>query len=213
MMRPYYSSASTIFTTRFENGALLWEPRQDATIQVEDYTVVTAESGIRAFRPVRLLEYHPDLTSRKFRGYAFIEHEEWMDAHEAYDIQGKGYLDTPFVYIREFMIHSRDRAELTVFCQRHLGGQPLAIHPQPCPFPIFEKGDRVVVIAYKDAIHDMSSSGPGKVNMIGKTGTIAMISSKTGQSCVIFDDKTAMRGFQSMGLPSVALRKVEDVHV
>lgn len=203
-------STSTIFTSRFVDGALLLEPREDATIQVAFHDpALSSESGIRAYRPARLLEYHPDFSSRKFRGHAFLEQEEWMECQEGYAVQGKGYLDKPYIFVREIVIHSRDRAELLAFCQRHLGGRPLAIHPQPCPFPMFHKGDRVIVVAYKDAIHDMASSGPDKINMIGMTGTIAADSSATGQSCVIFDDKECMRGFQSMGLPSIALREVQ----
>ncbi len=195
---------STIFTTQTNTTT---RPRPDATIRVEIYKMPPG-AGMnepKQYRAARLLEFHPDHDNRlKFRGYALIEREEWVQ-HPAYEVQGAGFLEQPYVYVREFMIHEDDRRELIAYCDKFLSGNPLRIRPQPVPFPMFRKDTRVVVVEYKDAYDDTTAAG-----QIGKLATVTEQSSPGGRTTIRFDDAALNRGFTAVGLPSIALREIQE---
>jgi hypothetical protein len=196
---------STIFTTI--GTTTTPEPRQDATIRVEVYNmppgVGTDEPAV--YRPVKLLSFFPDHDARalKMRGYALIGYEDWMQ-HPAYEVQGAGYLERPYVSVREFMIHPQDRREMLAYCNKYHQGMPLVIHPQPRPFPLFKKGSRVIVIEYKDEHYDTRAAG-----QVGQLATTTEASSPGAMTRIRFDQEELNQGFQSVSLPSIALREIE----
>lgn len=186
-------------------------PRPDAEICIRDYNIALARN-CQAYRPAKLLEFHPNHHPReKLRGYAFVAYDaSWMSRGDVYPIQGKGFLEKPYIYVREFLIHRQDREALTEYCQRVLRGGSLILHSCPVPFPMFKRADRVVVIPYRDAVHDMERSGATRTNMIGQIGTVVGDSSPKGLTPVAFDDRACMRGFKYLWFLSIALRPFQE---
>jgi hypothetical protein len=198
---------STIFTTTTRTET---RPRADATIRIQYFGPDdTRWSG--AWRTVQLYEFHPDYSLAKFRSYArtSIPADILVGGRYhtgVYHIAGQGDLEHPYLEVREHFIHEADLRELMDYCRsRPHMAEPIVIHPCPLPFPMFAKGDRVVVV------------GPdthGDERRRGQTGTIVEESSGGGMSTVHFDDDEYNRGtdgriYQSIGMPSVSLRKLE----
>lgn len=127
---------SGIFNTETHT---VMKPRHDATIRVAYWTMppgTNMATDHKEYRRVKLLEFHPDYDTRlKFRGYARIALETWME-HPAYENRGKCPLpdgEVDYVEVREFMIHEDDRAELYRYCSQetptHKRYAPLIIWP------------------------------------------------------------------------------------
>jgi hypothetical protein len=190
---------STIFTE-----TTVKVPRHDATICVAFYKMPpefdVSNSG--EYRTVHLLEFHPDFDPRmKMRGRAYIKRADWME-HPAYEVAGAGFLETPYVEIREFMIHQADRAEMYRWSRTHQYAT-IIIEKQPIPFPLFAKGDRVVCICEDER-------WPKRV-LIGQIGTITERSSGGGMSSVRWDKEECNKGsdgviYKSLGISSSCLR-------
>ncbi len=199
---------SHIFSTETKTTT---RPLHDATIRIQYLGPDDTRWGGQ-WRTVQLYEFHPDYDNRaKFRSYAFtsipadlIKNGRYHTG--VYTIMGQGYLEQPYLSIRELSIHEADLRELMDYCrvQPHPAA-PLIIHPCPLPFPMFTKGDRVVVVG-KDT-HDDEGR-------MGQTGTIAEDSSPGGMSMVLFDNDEYNQGtdgriYKSIGMPSISLRKLE----
>lgn len=208
---------SHIFSTETKTAT---RPRPDATIRIQflrpDDTRWKGE-----WREVQLFEFHPDFDTRlKFRGYAYtsIPDDLIQDGRYhtgVYTVMGQGYLEKPYLNVRETVIHEADLHELIEYCRTetnlHKRYTPIIIHPCPLPFPMFAKGDRVTVIG-KDT-RDSEETRP-IAGRIGQTGTIAKGSSPGGMSSVHFDNDEYNRGtdgriYTSIGMPSDTLRKLE----
>jgi hypothetical protein len=199
---------SHIFTTETKTTT---SPRHDATIRIQflgpDDTKWSGQ-----WRTVKLYEFHPDYDNRaKFRSYAYtsIPEDILRDGRYhtgVYTIMGQGYLEKPYLYVRELSIHEADLRELMDYCRaRPHPAQPLVIHPCPLPFPMFTKGDRVTVVG-----EDSHESR----DRIGQTGTIVEDSAGGGMSTVHFDNDEYNKGtdgriYKSIGMPSISLRKLE----
>ena len=197
---------STIFTA---GGVGI--PRQDATIRVKAFKPGgTLDAG---YLTVDLLEFHPDYDERlKFRGYTLVRPAPELTRPEhahIYQMCGEGYLEEPYISINEVFIHPIDLAEMMRWCRRELahnkGYTPLIIHPQPRPFPMFKRGTRVTVLPYKDSDFDTTAAGQA-----GQTATTAADSSPGAMTMITFEKSELNRGFQSVGMPSIALREVRE---
>ncbi len=202
---------SHIFSTETRTST---RPRQDATIRIQ-YLGPDDTRWKGEWREVQLFEFHPDFDTRlKFRSYAYtsIPDDLIQDGRYhtgVYTVMGQGYLEKPYLNVRETVIDEDDLHELMAYCRgetdRHKRYTPIIIHPCPLPFPMFAKGDRVAVIG-KDS-HDSEAR-------IGQTGTIAKGSSPGGMSSVHFDNDEYNRGtdgriYKAIGMPSVSLRTLE----
>ena len=197
--------SSPIFTTHTSTTI---KPRPDATIRIRYYPAQPgAQSDSNEYRSVQLLEFHPDWDNRaKFRSVAYIKPEPWME-HNAYTRLGEGYLDEPYVSVREFMIHEDDREELLEYCAEHVKHGSLIIHSCPLPFPIFAKRERVITVEYKQDGSDLTPS-PGQI------GTATENSSHGGMTTVTFNDPQYNKGhdgriYPAISVPSIALRRAE----
>ena len=199
---------SHIFTTETKTTT---RPRHDATIRIQFFKPdETRWNG--QWRTVQLYEFHPDFDNRsKFRSYAFTSIPDDVIQggryHTGvYHIAGQGYLEHPYLEVRELSIHEADLRELMDYCRaRRYPAEPVVIHPCPLPFPMFSKGDRVTVVG-KD-----SHESPDR---IGQTATVVGDSSGGGMSTVHFDNDEYNRGtdgriYKSIGMPSSSLRKLE----
>jgi len=202
------TAMSTIFSTETKRTM---RPRPDATIRIQYLAPDDTKWGGQ-WRTVQLYEFHPDYDRRsKFRSYAFtsipadlIQGGRYHTG--VYSIMGLGYLEKPYLSIRELSIHEADLRELMDYCrsQPH-PASPIVIHPCPLPFPMFAKGTRVIVIG-KDT--------HGDEGRLGQAGTIAEDSSPGGMSSVTFDTDEYNRGtdgriYKAIGMPSSSLRKLE----
>jgi hypothetical protein len=208
---------SHIFSTETRTST---RPRQDATIRIQFLGPNDTKWGGQ-WRTVELYEFHPDFDNRlKFRGYAYtsIPDDLIQDGRYhtgVYTIMGQGYLEKPYLNVRETSIHEDDLHELMEYCRAetelHKRYTPIIIHPCPLPFPMFAKGDRVMVIG--NAARD-SEETRHIASRIGQTGTIARGSSLGGMSSVHFDNNEYNRGtdgriYSSIGMPSASLRTLE----
>jgi hypothetical protein len=202
---------SHIFSTETKTTT---RPRHDATIRIQYLGSDDTKWGGQ-WRTVQLYEFHPDFDNRlKFRGYAYtsIPDDLIRDGRYhtgLYSIMGQGYLEHPYLNVLETSIHEDDLRELMDYCReqtdQHKRYTPVIVHPQPLPFPMFAKGERVVVVG-KDSWD--------KEDHIGQTGTIAEDSSPGGMSSVTFDNAEYNQGsdgriYQSIGMPSISLRTLE----
>jgi hypothetical protein len=195
--------SSTIFTTDTTT-----RPRQDATIRIQAFKPGTTEEA--GYITVDLLEFHPDYDERlKFRSYALVKPREELTRPEhahIYQMCGAGYLEQPYISINEVFIHPADLAEMMKWCRQELahrqGYTPLVIHPQPRPFPMFKKGARVIVVAFKDDYDDTTG-------LVGELATTAQASSPGARTQVTFDNPALNKGYKSVGIPSIALREVK----
>ena len=186
-------------------------PRHDATIRIQ-YLGTDDTTWKGQWRTVHLYEFHPDFDTRsKFRSYAYTSIPDDLLQNGryhtgVYTVMGLGYLEQPYLNARETVIHEADLRELMDYCRaQSRPASPLVIHPCPLPFPMFARGDRVVVVG-KD-IHDNEER-------IGQTGTVTQNSSAGGMSMVNFDNDEYNRGtdgriYQAIGMPSMSLRKLE----
>jgi hypothetical protein len=189
-------------------------PRHDATIRIQYLGPDDTKWGGQ-WRTVQLYEFHPDFDNRlKSRSYAYtsIPDDLIQDGRYhtgVYTVMGQGYLEYPYLNVRETSIYETDLRELMDYCReqtnQHKRYASIIIYPCPLPFPMFTKGDRVTTIG-KDA-HDSEIC-------IGQTGTIAEDSSPGGMSSVHFDDDeynrdTDGRIYKSIGMPSISLRHLE----
>ena len=195
---------SHIFSTETKTTT---RPRHDATIRIQ-FLVPDDTRWKGEWRVVQLLEFHPDYDNRlKFRSHAYtsipddvIQNGRYHTG--VYSLMGQGYLEKPYLNVRELSIHEADLRELMDYCraQPHPAA-PLVIHPCPLPFPMFSKDDRITVVD-KDTLS------------YGQTGTIAEDSSGGGMSRVHFDNDEYNRGtdgqiYPAIGMPSISLRKLE----
>jgi hypothetical protein len=186
-------------------------PRPDATIRIQFFGPDDTKWG-GEWRVVQLFEFHPDFDVRaKFRSYAYTSIPDGVLCngryHEGvYHIMGLGYLQAPYLEVRELSIHPDDLAELMDYCRaQRRPAEPLIVHPCPLPFPMFRVGDRVTVV------------GPDtwqKTERIGACGTITADSSGGGMSTVHFDVEAYNRGsdgrlYPEIGMPSASLRLLE----
>lgn len=198
---------SAIFSTETKTTT---RPRADATIRIQYFGPDDTKWG-GAWRTVQLYEFHPDYSPAKFRSRAFtsIPADILVGGRYhtgVYHIAGQGYLEHPYLEVREHFIHEADLRELMDYCRsRFHQAEPIIIHPCPLPFPMFAKGDRVVVVG-KDTWE--------KEYRIGQTGTIEKDSSVGGMSLVHFDNDEYNKGndgrvYPSIGMPSASLRKLE----
>jgi len=198
---------SRIFQTETKTTT---RPRHDATIRIQFLGPDDTKWGGQ-WRTVELLEFHPDYSPAKFRSYAFTSIPDDLIQggryHTGiYSLMGQGYLEDPYLSVRETVIHEDDLRELMDYCRaQHHPAAPIIIHPCPLPFPMFGKGDRVTTVG-KDS-HDSE-------DRIGQTGTVTEDSSPGGMSSVHFDNDEYNRGtdgriYKSIGMPSISLRKLE----
>lgn len=185
-------------------------PRKDATIRVKAFKPGGVEDA--GYHTIELLEFYPDFDNRlKFRGRAYVRPCEALSRPEhahIYEVRGAGFLDQPYIEIRENFIHPSDREEMMAWCREQVsrrGYTSLVIHKQPLPFPMFKKGTRITVLEYKDNYHDTITTGQA-----GQLATVAEDSSIGAMSSVIFDNPELNRGYKSVGVPSIALREVEE---
>src|SRR6266702_494590 len=172
---------SRIFSTETKTTT---RPRHDATIRIQ-FLGPDDTSWHGEWRTVQLYEFHPDFDTRlKFRSYAYTSIPDDVVQggryHTGvYHVMGQGYLEYPYLNVRETVIHEEDLRELMDYCRKetdlHKRYFPIIIHPQPLPFPMFGKGDRVTVIG-KDS-HDSE-------DRIGQTGTVQGIAALA--ACVAF---------------------------
>jgi hypothetical protein len=202
---------SHIFSTETKTTT---RPRHDATIRIQ-YLGSDDTRWSGQWRTVQLYEFHPDFDTRlKFRSYAYTSIPDDLIQNGryhtgVYHIMGQGYLEKPYLDVRETSIHEADLREMMEYCRAetdlHKRYTPIIIHPCPLPFPVFTAGDRVTTIG-KDA-HESEGR-------IGQTGTIAEDSSAGGMSMVHFDNDEYNRGtdgriYKAIGMPSISLRKLE----
>ncbi len=206
---------STIFTTL--NGEV--RPRQDATIRVRfsEFDISQSSDHVRHYRDTgeyiiaELLEFHPSIDPTGFgRACAFIKPEPELLRPELapiYQLRGAGFLEEPYLAVHESHIHKDDFQELMHWCRlNNLGSRDaLIIHPCPMPWPMFKKGDRVVVV---DHVHR------GEQDLIGQTGTLFQDSLRIGRSRVDFDDPESLERIDGSiypyyEVPSISLRKLE----
>jgi hypothetical protein len=165
---------------------------------------------------VQLYEFHPDYDLRsKFRSYAFTSIPDDLIQNGryhtgVYSIMGQGYLEKPYLDVRETVIHEADLRELMEYCRAemdlHKRYTPIIIHPCPLPFPMFAKGDRVVCIKTDD---HMATDAH-----VGQHATVAEDSSAGGGTVVTFDTLELNKGtdgriYPSIGFVSSSLRKLE----
>jgi len=163
-------------------------PQKIATIRVKAFQPGGTEDA--GYLSVELLEFHPDFEERaKFRGHALVRpREEFRRPEHApiYRMCGDGYLEQPYISINEVFIHDADLAEMMRWCRRELARRkqytPLIIHPQPLPFPLFERGTRVRVLPYKDRDCDTVAD-----KQAGQLATTAEKSSLGAMTQVTFD--------------------------
>ena len=196
---------STIFTTTTTTKTA---PRLDATIRVEAYQPDLP--GTTKYIVVDLLEFHPDTDGRmKMRGFALVRPNDALtnggtrpNVGGVYHMCGAGWLEQPYARVREFIIHPADREEMTAWCYQV--GKPIVIHKQPVPFPMFKKGVRVVVLAYKDDYTDTAAAG--------QAGQFAITTERGGEggmTQVHFEDEALNKGYKSLSVPSIALREAK----
>lgn len=193
---------STIFTTETR-------PKPGATIRIEADEPERFQAEGAGFQPnyvtAELLEYHPDQDDRiKARGFAYVRVNEALarpDVGGVFVVQGAGYLAKPYAYVREFIIHPDDLQEMNRWCYQHACA--LVIEKQPRPFPMYPKGTRVTVLAYKTERQDTVADGQA-----GQLATVEE-SSEGGMTQVVFDDPALNRGYKSIGVVSIALREME----
>lgn len=189
---------STIFTTN-----TIQQPLPDPTIRVCYYEFPARERMTLPleYRPAHLLEFHPSYDDRmKFRGTAYLKPEEWMQ-HEAYERCGVGWLERPFICIREFMIHEDDRREMYRYCEEH-DHKPIIIRKQPLPFPLFARGARVICVAPDNNLVTEAH--------VGQTATVIK-STQGAMTTVRFDNPELNAGigggtYPSIGVSSISLR-------
>ncbi len=198
---------SNIFTTE-----TVTRPRQGATIRIDAYEPerwqASQESG-QKFEPTyvtaELLEYHMDRDPRmKARGFAYVRPNEALtrpNVGGVFGIQGEGWLERPYAYVREFIIHPDDLAEMNRWCRQH--DSDLIIEKQPRPFPMYPKGTRVTVLEYKTERYDTVAAGQA-----GQLATVEE-SSDGGMTTVTFDDSALNQGYKSIGVVSIALREAK----
>lgn len=196
---------SNIFTTE-----TVTRPRPGANIRIEAYEPGRFETEGAGFKPnyvtAELLEYHPDHDYRmKARGFAYVRVNEALAARPnvggVFGIQGEGYLEKPYAYVREFIIHPEDLQEMNRWCRQH--DSDLVIEKQPRPFPLYPKGTRVTVLEYKTERYDTVAAGQA-----GQLATVEE-SSDGGMTTVIFDDPALNQGYKSIGVVSIALREAK----
>jgi len=199
---------SHIFSTETKTTT---RPRHDATIRIQflgpDDTRWNGQ-----WRTVQLYEFHPDYSPAKFRSYAFtsipsdiIQQGRYHTG--VYSIMGQGYLEQPYLSVRETVIHDDDFRELMDYCRtQSYPAAPIIIHPCPLPFPMFAKGDRVVGIKTEDHMATEAH--------VGQHATVAEDSSGGGGTVVTFDTLELNKGtdgriYKSIGFASSSLRKLE----
>jgi len=195
---------STIFTAN-----TIQQPLPDPTIRVCYYEFPAHERMTLPFeyRPAHLLEFHPSYDDRmKSRGTAYLRPEEWME-HEAYEMCGVGFLEKPYVYIREFMIHEDDRREMYRYCEKH-DHKPIVIQKQPVPFPMFKRGERVICVAADTHMAHITNASE---EYIGQIATVIKKSSEGGMTIVHWDTPQLNVGldrhvYPSVGVSSISLR-------
>lgn len=165
---------------------------------------------------MQLYEFHPDFDSRgKFRSYAYTSIpsdliQEGRYHTGVYSVMGLGYLEKPYLSVRETVIHEADLRELMEYCRTetnlHKRYTPIVIHPCPLPFPVFAKGDRVVCIKTDD---HMATDA-----RVGHVATVAEDSSAGGGTMITFDTPELNKGtdgriYPAIGFVSSSLRKLE----
>ena len=198
----------SIFTTE-----TVTRPRQGATIRIDAYEPErwqAAQASGQKFEPTyvtaELLEYHMDRDPRmKARGFALVRPNEALtrpDVGGVYALRGVGWLEQPYAYVREFIIHEDDLREMNRWCRQH--DSDLIIEKQPRPFPMFKEGTRVRVLEYKTEHYDTIAAGQA-----GQNASTAEESSEGGMTMIIFDDPALNQGYKSIGVVSIALREVE----
>jgi hypothetical protein len=123
---------------------------------------------------------------------------------------GLGYLEHPYLSVRETVIHEADLRELMEYSRTetalHKRYSPIIIHPCPLPFPMFEKGDRVVCIKTDDHMATEAH--------VGQVATVAEDSSGGNGTMVTFDIPDLNKGtdgriYPVIGFLSSSLRKLE----
>lgn len=200
-------STSTIFATTITTTTKT-TPKPDAKIRVELFKAGSVEKV--GYIKVDLLEFHPDFDNRlKCRSYAYVRpRPELLRSEHAhiYEKRGEGYLEEPYISINEVFIHPADRKEMMQWCLHQIadnkGYTPLIVHPQPLPFPMFNKGDRVVCIK-KDERNGKVYGVPGSVAVCVEKSSIG------GMTKIRYDDAQLNMGFEELGVISDCLRKVE----
>ena len=199
---------SHIFSTETKTTT---RPRHDATIRIQFLGPDDTKWGGQ-WRTVELLEFHPDYSPAKFRSHAYtsipddvIQNGRYHTG--VYSLMGQGYLEQPYLSVRETVIHDDDFRELMDYCRaRPHPAAPIIIHPCPLPFPMFAKGDRVVCIKTDD---HMATDAH-----VGQHATVAEDSSGGGGTVVTFDTLELNKGtdgriYPSIGFASSSLRKLE----
>ncbi len=202
-------SLSHIFSSETKTTT---RPRPDATIRIQYLAPDDTKWGGQ-WRTVQLLEFHPDFDTRmKFRSYAYTSIPDDLIQngryHEGvYTVMGLGYLEQPYLSVRETVIHEADLHELMEYCRAenalHKRYSPIIIHPCPLPFPMFAKGDRVVCIT-TDA--HMATEAH-----VGQVATVAEDSSAGNGTMVTFDTPELNKGtdgriYPAIGFMSSSLR-------
>ena len=165
---------STIFRAETKTTIL---PRHDAPIRIQ-YFGPDDTRWDGTWCVAQLLEFHPDWDVRmNFRSYAYTSIPADLVQCGRYHtgvstLMGQGYLEHPYLSVRELSLHEADLRELLDYCraQPHPAA-PLSIHPCPLPFPLWSRGDRITVIG-KD-----SHEGTER---IGQRATIAEIAPQVG---------------------------------
>jgi hypothetical protein len=160
------------------------------------------------WRHVKLYEYHPDLEGHrmKFRGRAYVEPQLDLLKDGNYRMMGVGFLEEPYMEVRETAIHNADRNALTRWCQFYNNHASLVMRECPLPFPMFTAGARVVVTLLQEG---SLCSNPA---IIGQPATVTEDSSGGDMTSICFDDQSLNRGtdgktlFKSVGVPSICLR-------
>jgi hypothetical protein len=206
---------STIFT--MHNGEV--RPRQNATIRVWLYQLdINRSTDMTKYYlntnqsiSVELLEFHPYFDPTGFgRACAFVKPQPALlrpELARKYQQRGVGFLEEPYIAVHERVIHEDDFQELMDWCHiNHLGlRDALVIHPCPIPWPMFKKGDRVVVVD-----HVLR----GEQDLIGQTGALFEDSQLKGKSSIVFDDPKYHQGIDGHTYPyyvvaSISLCKLE----
>ncbi len=192
---------STIFTSN-----TIQTPLPDPTIRVTYYSMPVQARMTQPleYRAAHLLEFHPSYDDRaKFRGSAYLKPEDWMQ-HEAYERCGVGWLEHPYVYIREFMIHEDDRREMYRYCEQHKRA-PIIIEKQPVPFPMFNRHDRVICVAVDGNLAHLSNVAE---EYIGQIATVIKKSTDGGMTIVHWDTPQLNVGLDRHVYPSVGVSSI-----